>query len=480
MCYELERAMLPGGRLVGCCPREHGKSSWGTIILPLYLAATKKKHFIRIFCDTTDRAKEKLSDVFAYIHEENHPLIEDYGSDLMPAEGWRGRDQKFAGNEAILGNGVKIMALHFGAPARGMIHRHHRPDCDIFDDPEDEKNVENAGWRRQKKNYIDRQILFGAGKSHSLAWLGTIVHHDSLLIWLLDPKNGKKNWRRWVKYRDVYLPGFTPGADPEYPLGKTIWPEHWSPERAALKREESGSLAFNQEMRNIPTDPESQRFRHEWWNFFNPDKEYLKRDDRTHVWTIRNPRNKPELKHLKVVMGVDLALGEKKHHDFSCYLVLGAMFVPDLARPLMFILHVERVKISPLLQVDKLRELYEFWRPQVIGIDATIFQQIIAQQAAQAGMPIIPLHAHQRKEERIDVSAIPVEQGLVYVPAKATRSWVEAFCEEAEAYPGGGHDDQLDAFANAQIVLAGGGSAERQGYRSSKRNTLRTLTRGMN
>lgn len=488
LCEELERAVLPGNRLVGVCPRGMAKTTWGTIILPLWAAATGRKKFIRIWCKTLDAAGDKLGDVFAYIHDDNHPLRQDYGSDLLPEIGHRGRELKFTGNEVLLGNGVKIKALDFiNKSARGMKHRETRPDLDILDDPEDEANVENDKWRRDMKSRYNRVLLAGLNlNNHSLIHLGTIVHDDSILNWLLEPDNGKKDWRRWETYKDIWA--IEPGADPAHPDGLSIWPEHYTADKLKVLMEELGTAAFNAEMRNMPINPDDQRFRDEMFKKYSPQQDGLQQVNG--AWHVRLPAEfvppgaERRLQYLQTIMGVDLAITDKDDSDFSAYCVLGLMWVPQLDKPLRFILEVKRVKVLPHQQIDILRELALHWGVRIIACEKNAAEKIILGEMKQRGWDVRDFASagHDAKRRRITESSIGVQNGLVYLPQPDTdyvRAWYKTFLAEAETFPKGAKRDQLDAFAWADKV-ADSMSGNRGGVITGKRReSVRDTTRDM-
>lgn len=482
LCEQIEQALLPGGRLVGMAPKEHAKSVWGTQIAPLYAAAPREntgeslKHFIRLWCDTRLKAADKLGDVFAYTLEPGHPLIEDYGDALMPMMNPRsGRTLKFNNNEAVLGNGVKIIAMHFGGKARGMRWRQWRPDMDVLDDPEDEDEVSNRPWRERMKLWYDRQLVGGVGENSSIIHLGTLVHREAILAWLMDPvASNKPLWKRWDKYRDCWV--VEPDADGNN--GVSIWPEYWPPERLLFRKGEMTPRAFNSEMRNIPLSDEDMLIRGEWLTRMPPSRLDLESSPPMVQISVGNLSVSVPL---SVVGGLDPALKQSERHCFSAVVVMGYYHIPGEVRNRRIILHIERVRDTPAQLVERCVSVCQAWKPSRFAVEAFGAQDIFAQQMAQRGIPVVQMNdTSKSKEQRIETGALAIEQRLVSVPAGAP--WLDTFIEEAESYTGKDNDtlkDQLDAFAYANMLCEGGGYIMRQRQGQQRRERLHLVASGM-
>jgi predicted phage terminase large subunit-like protein len=71
------------------------------------------------------------------------------------------------------------------------------------------------------------------------------------------------------------------------------------------------------------------------------------------------------------------------------------------------------------------------------------------------GYPVRVAQAAKNKQEYAETWSPLVEQGRVYVLRGA---WNEALFGEAEAFPDGAHDDQIDALSRAFLELTSGGA----------------------
>lgn len=471
LCRNLELALRPLGRLVGAIPREHTKSSWGTVILAICAACRRLKckpvgrktvgPYIRIWSATEQEAKQKLENIRVEF-ESNQALKDDYGQDIEPMKEASGAPVRWNDLGLLLNNGVLIESRVFLTKARGMRYRNIRPSIDILDDPENDSDVENKKWRDRATNWVNTALLNGLdSETGSLIWLGTILHRDSVLMRVLKPARGEK--ADWIRMNRRAIEKDENG-DP-----RALWPERWPLKKLQLKKMEIGSLAFAKEYLNDPVDPDAQRFKREWYRTFDLGKLEWKDG----VWTLPDPFGAGR-RALYTVLTCDPAIGEDRHHDYSAYGVIGAMWHPERATPLRFILHIERARIGPLGQIQRITSLYERWHPTRIGIEKYAAGQVFGPQALQSGLPVVPIGGdNASKHRRIDASAIPVENGWVYLPDGA--AWVEDYLEEAESYPSGEHDDQLDVVAYAMDLTAG-----QRGdcfYSSPRRNTRTTNLR---
>lgn len=99
-----------------------------------------------------------------------------------------------------------------------------------------------------------------------------------------------------------------------------------------------------------------------------------------------------------------------------------------------------------------------------------------------AGFSLVPVRPTGSKAARATPVAIQAEAGNVYLvnsgdPADGVDGWIEAFLDEACAFPTGAHDDQVDAFADAFNELAIGSSARFSAASAGPRETTEAVER---
>jgi len=119
-------------------PREHAKSTFFTLGLPVHDICYQKKWFLLIISDTNDQATGFTIAIRAEL-EDNPRLRHDFGSLVAPL----GRRTVTWKQNDFVSNGVRVLARGRGEKVRGLKNRQHRPDRAIIDDFENDENVEN-------------------------------------------------------------------------------------------------------------------------------------------------------------------------------------------------------------------------------------------------------------------------------------------------------------------------------------------------
>jgi predicted phage terminase large subunit-like protein len=85
-------------------------------------------------------------------------------------------------------------------------------------------------------------------------------------------------------------------------------------------------------------------------------------------------------------------------------------------------------------------------------------QSLIQELKNQSGMAVIPYKVSTDKVSRLNAVTPIIEGGRVHLPK--TAPWVDAFMEEAQSFPSGKHDDQIDALSMGLDAISrmGGGN----------------------
>lgn len=148
----------------------------------------------------------------------------------------------------------------------------------------------------------------------------------------------------------------------------------------------------------------------------------------------------------------DTAYKEKTSADYSSCVTLqffsGGFFVADVWRA--------KVEYPELKRAAE--GLYRKWRPAAVLVeDASSGQSLIQDLRRTTNMPVIPVPVDRDKYTKAAAVTGLVEAGQVHLPSSAP--WLHDFIEELAAFPGGDHDDQVDAFVMALSYAArrGGG-----------------------
>jgi len=160
-----------------------------------------------------------------------------------------------------------------------------------------------------------------------------------------------------------------------------------------------------------------------------------------------------------VIIAADTAFKKTETADYSVMMVLGMDDLNDI--------HI----------LDIIRDKYDFpelkraaitlnakWRGRGLrGLyieDKASGQSLIQELRNQSGMSVLPVKVGTDKVSRLNAVLPLIEGGRVYLPDMAV--WLDAFMEEAQSFPSGKHDDQIDALSMGLEAIAkmGGAASE--------------------
>jgi predicted phage terminase large subunit-like protein len=233
-----ERYCGPDLACATAAPRNHAKSTALTHDYGLAAALFRDEPYIIIVGSSEDMAIEHLGDIANELRE-NDDLIRDF-----KIKGFLVDQKTDIIVECTDGYQFRFIARGAEQKIRGRKWRGHRPGLIIFDDIEDDEQVENKDRRRKFRKWFFRackQALRDGGK---IRGHGTILHEDSLLSRLM--KNGSwnsKKYRAHLAFND---------------FSSILWPEKFPEARLrAIRQEfinEGDSAGYSQEYLNDPFD----------------------------------------------------------------------------------------------------------------------------------------------------------------------------------------------------------------------------------
>ena len=234
-------------------PREHGKSVFFTLGIPLHDICTESRHFDLIVSDTEDLA----ADFAAFIQieiEENERIKQDYG-DLVNQGHWQSED-------FVTKNGIRVKARGRGQRVRGLRNRQHRVDRILIDDLENDKNVKNPRLVKETVDWILEALINTLAEGGSMTMINNLISKRGILSTMIDMKmESDPESSRFVSRIYKAL------SDDNEPL----WPDVWPMQRLQKKREVIGSVRFNKEFQNDPRDDEGL-FHEDWIRYYHPEE----------------------------------------------------------------------------------------------------------------------------------------------------------------------------------------------------------------
>ena len=447
---DCEKILAEGGsRSAIAAPRGHAKSTVMSLKNVLHAALYGYKRYILLISDTETQATGFL-DAIKYELETNERLQEDFGEQVCKP--WKS-------SSILLANGCRIDAVGSGQKLRGRRNYQRRPDLILCDDIENDEGVRTAEQRKKTADWFWKAVCKSGDRYTDILFIGTILHHDSLLanllenpgfesskyqallsestspLWedwqrlacdLSDPKRLKTAHAFYYKHRKEMLAGT-----------KVLWPEKWSYYDLCLMRLTEGESSFNSEMQNQPINPEDCLFSPQWFRYYNPAE-----------LDFRQPK-------FRFYGYCDPSLGRSSNSDYSAILTLavdgdtGLAYVwdADIRRR-----HPDQIIADILTKEQLLRQ--ETGRGYTLfGAETNQFQWFLKEQLAQESakqglyLPIQGVRATEDKTLRVETLQPDVKNGYIRFRADQT-----LLLQQLSQFPLGAHDDGPDALEGVRTL----------------------------
>ncbi len=351
-------------------PRGHAKSTWLSIIYPIWNIVNNRDIKIIIVSDTADQAEAYLRNIKDEL-EANERLIEDFGAFWEKPKS--GRPNVWKAHDITVSRPLrsKEPTIICGGTGKRIVGR--RADIIIVDDPLNDENTDNDRQRRKTLRWFMKTLTPIANPDTGrIIVIGTRKHPEDLHREL----GSNPRYRQFV-YRAIASDNRT-----------VLWPERWPLERLLREREEIGTMIFNQEYQNEPVSETNTFFRREWI-----ERCYNFSARLTGRYNGPNP----------VFTGWDLSLvanrerAEEKDSDFTVGITLelgddGTRTILDIYR--------ER-GITPAQIIDVITSKAARFNPSLIAIENNLFQCLYEQQLIST--TDLPIVGHTTGREKTDV-----------------------------------------------------------------------------
>lgn len=455
-------------------PRGHAKSSYLSKAFPLHELLYRRRRYTLLISETPKVAKGNLDWIRDQI-KYNKKLRQDFGELLSPRDQANIQDN----NEGFIawtqdGESKKQIALlesaSVGGAIRGRNWNQTRPDLIVLDDLEDARPGGNASTPEQRaalKDWFTQSVIpLGdpKGERTAFVYMGTTVHYESLLMWVLHDRSDFKTkvYRAlieepnrqdlWEECRQIYIDreNENRGEDAlnyykenkqEMMKGsKVLWQDGKPLWELMTWKWDNGSKAFNTEYMNNPIDEESMIFNPETFTY----------------WDEKEPTKEFPHKEYTISFGIDFAMGKSSRSDYSAITVIarhkefGISYVVDSFG--------EKITPDRFLNVivDKVLE----WHPDIIAAESQMAQEffvdVLEERLIHKGYPaktrIKKVYQRSRKELRIEAMLPYIENESLQFSRKHG-----LLLEQFERYGnGGGHDDLPDSCEQAFSVINNG------------------------
>jgi len=428
-----------GTRSADAAPRGNAKSTWTSLIAPIWAALHEHKHFIILVSDTGAQARDFLSFIAAEM-EANRRLAQDFPDAVGIGARWRADD-------LILNNGVRIRSLGSGQRPRGMRWKNYRPDLVIFDDIENDENVLTPEQRQKLEHWFFKAMLKLGMKDCDYLVVGTILHYASLLSNLLTRPgwHGKKfqaviqwasNQTLWDRWASIFANGsddkeeaerradefFSQNKEAMLAGSEVLWSEVEDYYTLMKLRVTDGEASFDSEKQNEPINPEDALFKEEWIQFWDEETE--------------------DVSGLPLYGVVDPSLGKKaKGRDPSA--IIGGM--PKNRIIYLDIADIE--KRSPDKIITDVLAYHRRKQFSVFGVESVQFQEFFAGQLEKEAhkqeltLNVHEIQQHSDKYMRIQKLQPWIKNGWI----KFKRSHI-ALIKQLVYFPMADHDDGPDGL----------------------------------
>ena len=441
---------LRGTKLNVLGPRGGAKSTLVTLAAVLRAAVERDEPYIWIVSDTKHQAQAHLENVKAEL-AANHRLTEAYPDTTGRGPVWR------AGTIELRG-GVVVEAYGTGQRIRGRRRRQHRPTLLVCDDLQNDGHITSARQRDHSRTWFHGTLLKAGTGRTNVVNLATALHREALAMELCAApgwtsrrfqaiERWPENMSLWAEWERIYTavdrPDYRKAArqfyqdhQPDMDTGALLlWPEVEGLYALMCMRAESGHTAFEREKQNSPVNPELC----EWPETYFDERIWF--DD----W--------PAELHVKV-LALDPSKGtDSRRGDYSALVALGV----DRGG-MLFVEADLRRRPTPQIVADAV-ELCRTFRPNVFGVEANQFQDLLAGELdaalRQSGiLAARPVPIDNRVNKQVRIRRLGPYLSASRVRFKAGSPGTRLLVEQLGTFPIGDHDDGPDALEMAVRLAA--------------------------
>lgn len=352
--------------------------------------------------------------------EDNDLLIADY--EVKRSEKWTEDEIVFY----VGSSKFRLKAYGAGTKIRGENWIGFRPDFIVCDDIENDENVQSKAQRDKLESWFKKAILKlpQRGSDYNIIFIGTKIHHDSLLSRLQQSDDFNSLRFPLVKQFPSNLDELDPKTVTSIDLEDFILDDSSLDKVEIIKEYFDDKDSFMSEYQNEPLSKDGTTF-----------GDYALYEVEPAVQSI--------------TLGVDPALGKAKGDYFAITILKydGKQFYAS----------VKMYKIKATLMIDKIISLYiellKFGVPMKIAIETVQFQEFFKDtlddrcKAIGLHLPIVPLKNTVNKELRIDSISPLVNNQTILIDKRSL-----IFIDELDSYPKSAHDDGLDSLEMAYRI----------------------------
>jgi predicted phage terminase large subunit-like protein len=235
-------------------------------------------------------------------------------------------------------------------------------------------------------------------------------------------------------------------SDPRQEAGELLWPDKVSQANLEELKTTLGSYRYAGQYQQRPAPAAGGIFQRIWWRYWRPAHLHLP------PVTVKTPDGQVvsieaepiPAEYDTVIQSWDLTFKDTETSDFAVGQVWAAR------KGDKYLLDQVRAKMDLPTVKREIEEVSRKWPKAATSlVEDKANGPAVIQELRHEIPGLIAVNPEGGKIARAHAASPAVESGNVYLPHPALALWVEAFIEEAAAFPCGRYDDQVDAMTQA-------------------------------
>jgi len=448
ICQRLEKfseqvANKESPRLMLFMPPRHGKSTLASVAFPAWHLGRHPDHeFIScsysgsLAMNFSRKVRQLLREpVYKNVFEKSR-----LDKDSQSVESW----------QTTQGGGYVAAGVGGGITGKGA-------HVMVIDDPvKNREDAESENNREATWDWYTSTAYTRLSPGGGILVILTRWHDDDLAGKLLrQAEEGADQWEV-IKY-----PALAEEDEKFRKVGESLHPERYNVNALEQIRKAIGPRDWSALYQQNPVSDEGDYFSRDMIRYFENDE--------------------IDTSQLNYYCAWDLAIGQRDRNDYSVGIVVGVDEYDNL-----FVVDVVRGKYDGFELVEQILDLYETWRPGIVGIERGHIEMALGpflqKRTRERGLNeayFKDLKVGKRdKEARARAIQGRMQQGMVYFPKDAI--WTGPMVAELLRFPNGTHDDQVDALAWIGLMMTEFATFyERPEHIPSWRDRLKYLTKGV-
>ncbi len=429
-------------RLMLFMPPRHGKSTLASVAFPAWHLGRHPNHEF-ISCSYSGSLAMNFSRKVRHLLREQvyKKIFEDsrLDKDSQSVESWN----------TTQGGGYVAAGVGGGITGKGA-------NVLLIDDPvKNREDAESDNNRDAIWDWYTSTAYTRLSPGGGILVILTRWHDDDLAGRLLrTAEDGADQWEV-VKY-----PALAEAEEEFRSMGDALHPERYNADALEQIRKAIGPRDWSALYQQNPVSDEGDYFSRDMIRYYEDDEvEYDK---------------------LKYYCAWDLAIGQRDRNDYSVGMVVGVSEYDEI-----FVVDVIRGRYDGFELVEKILDVYEQWRPGIVGIEKGHIEMALG--------PFLEKRVRERKlyeayfkdlkvgrrdkEARARAIQGRMQQGMVYFPKDAV--WSGPLVAELLRFPNGTHDDQVDALAWIGLMMTEFSTYfEQEDHIPSWRDKLKYIAKG--